>query len=406
MQGGFPYPMSRGDWLPFTALAGGLITGIVLVIALLVIASSGDNNERSQHADYNFDQPKIEQPFPYNLLPPTRIPVLQNPPDIGERSTTYLGYQYDHDGVKATDWFIVALTAALVIVGFLQWNTLRRQANQLEKGFNAEIAAQNERSDETERALTIAEAHAQAALEQAGAAVDSANATKALAREAERASVLASFDANRQRRETRTALRIAARNANAARDAVAVAREMGQAQTRAYITIFDAEMYTYTTHGFPCEIYIWTRNIGRTPCRWIEIESNASLVGSHTEATDIPLNPKGKARRWPMNVSKDERFPLRPECLPVIGGDAPKLVDLMKEGLELKKVLVVQGAVRWETVFGEIFESTFFFWNRVLPTMRERNVKGVVVDVPEKLVHPPVECPTYRQIMEGGFAGT
>jgi hypothetical protein len=78
----------------------------------------------------------------------------------------------------------------------------------------------------------------------------------------------------------------------------------------------------------------------------------------------------------------------------------------MKEGLELKKVLVVQGAVRWETVFGEIFESTFFFWNRVLPTMRERNVKGVVVDVPEKLVHPPVECPTYRQIMEGGFAGT
>jgi hypothetical protein len=77
-------------------------------------------------------------------------------------------------GIRWTDVAIVFLTFGLVIFSAAQWKTLHRQANQLESGFNAEIAAQKERNKETERALAIAETHAQAALDQAEASLLSA----------------------------------------------------------------------------------------------------------------------------------------------------------------------------------------------------------------------------------------
>jgi hypothetical protein len=88
--------MSRGDWLPFTALAGGLIAGIVAVVLILYAVPIGSEQYRPDTADYQNADANNDQPFPDNLLPPIAIPRIQYAANDEKQYAASFGT--DHDG--------------------------------------------------------------------------------------------------------------------------------------------------------------------------------------------------------------------------------------------------------------------------------------------------------------------
>jgi len=148
----------------------------------------------------------------------------------------------------------------------------------------------------------------------------------------------------------------ARRSANAAEKAVGVTRDVGRADSRAYIVIKSVYLELRSTTA---SVEVEVSNIGKTPTRWIEVEANAQIIIAKTEfrATDIPLYPTGEIKnRWTI-----DSFP-EPRRLPcdVDGNAGRTFLQLVMSALNTGRMIAVQGTVRWETMFGEVFESTFF----------------------------------------------
>ncbi|HEY3777614.1 MAG TPA: hypothetical protein VGL35_06110 [Rhizomicrobium sp.] len=220
-----------------------------------------------------------------------------------------------------------------------------------------------------------------AAKKSAEAGVDAAKAMDRLAHEAWQTRMMSKDDRVRQRRETASALAVA-------RQANEIAREIGQSQVRAYLVIRKVELAQY---AFAAQLHVTIANIGATPVRWLETEGNAKVLGQTTlPANGIPLDGSGKSTfRWPIDPGKE-------------GSDVPLFTDedhgkalktLLRRALNKEK-LVVQGTIRWETMFGEIFESTFLFWGTPEPPTIKDDVQ-----IPQQLTCPAgVETVSNRHV--------
>jgi|GEM_PF-2664178 len=169
------------------------------------------------------------------------------------------------------------------------------------------------------------------------------------------------------------------RAADAAEKAIKVTRDVGRSQTRAYVAVKDAFLYQGV---FEPSVMLKISNIGQTPVRWIEIEGNAHPAPEKFTADNILLNPKGiNKHRWSIDPGQE-------------GREHP--VDLETDS-SLKKIIeqcgsdgrfVIQGTVRWETMFAEIFESTFFYWGSPQPLQTKKTPDGSYEIIPQRLTAP------------------
>lgn len=189
-------------------------------------------------------------------------------------------------------------------------------------------------------------------------------------------------------------LSAARRSAIAAEKSVKVTRNIGRAQSRAYLSAEGADMYTQALSG---RITIHIKNTGDTPAQWVEVESNARLVEVGSKASDIRLNPRGTVQQWPLDPADGKEFTCTPDC----GGIT--LNEMIERAVGEKKSVVFQGAVRWKTVFEETYESTFFFWRIAGFANIETNEKTRTYrEIPQKMTCPCLTTPTYRRIARGG----
>ena len=183
--------------------------------------------------------------------------------------------------------------------------------------------------------------------------------------------------------------------ADAAKRTITVMRRMTYAQTRAYLSADYSRMFMEFGGG----IILHITNIGETPSRWIEIESNASLIEPGITAFEVAINPHGSVQRWPIDATGGRDIECSPDC-----GDT-EFEGLLEKGSKERKYLVFQGMVRWETVFGEIFESAFFFWGLVEFRGMKKDADDTYKEIPIHLSRPCLPIPTYRQLKgadEGG----
>ncbi len=155
----------------------------------------------------------------------------------------------------------------------------------------------------------------------------------------------------------RTAFAYSQKALKAAQEANEITRAMGRAQNRAYLTIKGIWLETY---AFNARIEVEIVNAGLTPVRWVETEGNAQIITDQTKkSSDVPLNPAGPLKdRWSIDPGREgQKFPCFTDALN--GRELLQMVCAARG----KSFLSIQGTVRWETVFGEVFESTFFAWD-------------------------------------------
>lgn len=178
------------------------------------------------------------------------------------------------------------------------------------------------------------------------------------------------------------------RQANkAAQSAVAVTRETGRDQARAYVHVDTAEFYWTRRPSDPACIVLIVQNTGQTPAKWFEVSCRtrpfelkddgsaaAPMVFDETELEGIT------PRRWPALGSSSSLTCVTP---PFSDVDNPR-GTFRDSYLGLRTV----GTVRYETFFGEIFESQFDFFGRSFPTD-----KGQV-----KLARSTTHLETYKKV--------
>lgn len=183
-------------------------------------------------------------------------------------------------------------------------------------------------------------------------------------------------------------------------------RRIGQAQVRAYISLSSVTLYPF---GQRRSLSLDFANIGQSPARWVEVESNARALDIPENGwvfeRDVEIDLTGRKQRW--YVSGDQKhfgFSCHPK---VIGGaedDDDAIAGLIREAVSENKLLVLQGMLRWETVFGEVFETAFLFWQwpkaakGELPKSAEG--EGTPGPVSIRMIRPAMSrhLPTYQQV--------
>ena len=160
---------------------------------------------------------------------------------------------------------------------------------------------------------------------------------------------------------------------NAAQEAVEVTRQTGRDQSRAYLDITDVKIHFEPTSNIIGTVL----NQGSTPARWYEVRTAfvfqpASEDGeTHTVEFDSTLE-LSKPRRWASPpAGKALTFePLKPDD--IVSAEAVARAHTQSG------ILVLQGELRWETVYDETYFSQFLYHTHRI------NDRRVVVAIVEK----------------------
>jgi hypothetical protein len=116
---------------------------------------------------------------PNDLLPPIRArQIIVQADSEYPAAQAQADHRADQEGRNIPSWIVAAFTVVIAFAGVaaariaaLQWHALRDQVRHLKEGFDADIAAQKVRAEETERSLEIANRNADAAHKSAEAAI-------------------------------------------------------------------------------------------------------------------------------------------------------------------------------------------------------------------------------------------
>lgn len=166
-------------------------------------------------------------------------------------------------------------------------------------------------------------------------------------------------------RNTLVATRDAVRSAD---DAVTVTRELGEAQTRAYVHVESAELRWGNPKGEHPRVTFTAINTGQTPAKWFECHATfftrkLTKEGFYAEnITFDDLDLTGiTAHRWnALGGGRELTFTA-----------ASKSANVARSSYGRTDVsLDVAGILRYETFFGEIFETEFWFAVRPPPTFK------------------------------------
>lgn len=158
-------------------------------------------------------------------------------------------------------------------------------------------------------------------------------------------------------------------------------REVGRDQTRAYVTT------TNTTLAKSDRFWTVVRveNTGQSPARWFEIAAKCELrpYDRSVVVEEIDWSDVGEFRRWNGLANGTSLT-------------APIIVDaqeVLKAAVATNQARVfLWGIVRYETIFGEQFESQFAFQGN--PLLMQKAMAGETVE----LKRPICRLKTYEQV--------
>lgn len=146
---------------------------------------------------------------------------------------------------------------------------------------------------------------------------------------------------------------------SAGRDAVTATREIGKAQAQAYVHVEKAELLWGSDSSPEPRFILTVINTGMTPARWFECEATAftrELDGERKLSgkmlfSDIDYTAVNKTRWNALGAGKETTLPA--------GRDkSPEIIDAYRND---NKAINIAGVLRYETFFGDIFESEFWF---------------------------------------------
>jgi len=189
------------------------------------------------------------------------------------------------------------------------------------------------------------------------------------------------------------------RKANqAAQGAIDVTRETGRDQSRAYLEIIEVRI----PHGTGAQIVGTVLNQGSTPAKWYEVKA-ASRFQSAPETGpqqailfDVEM-PLGRTRRWTSPASGQTL------TVGMLYGTDAASAKSVKIAERLQGYLILQGELRWETIYGEIYWSQFLFctdqlagWKLNTATLKQLKVKSSEPIKPIKMQRPSANLLTYQ----------
>lgn len=152
----------------------------------------------------------------------------------------------------------------------------------------------------------------------------------------------------------------ASRAARAAERSSAQAHDQMKIEQQAYVHVDRAELKWGNSGGTRPQIILWVKNTGQTPARWFGAQ--ARLV---TSPDDEKIT---KAIFDAAHMEDVDWF-----SWPSLGGQGGELsfsgrrkadVGVAEGALERQEILHVLGTIRYETIFGEVFETEFWFTRR------------------------------------------
>lgn len=187
---------------------------------------------------------------------------------------------------------------------------------------------------------------------------------------------------------TRDTLGAAKDSNKAARDAVQVTREIGRDQSRAYVSIENARIFTGIERTHPW-IEVTVRNTGQTPAKWFSIGRCVFIRHDKDRSIDSYLTEADATyqidKRWGG-----------------IGGNScttanavpSNFVEALNQSYDAKCQLIFYGTVRYQTMFDEVFESEFVFFVHRPTGYKERDRK----EIPQKMMRSTANITAYRKI--------
>lgn len=154
------------------------------------------------------------------------------------------------------------------------------------------------------------------------------------------------------------------------RDAVRATRQVGRDQTRAYLSVPEAQI-VYTPPNFMFEegtfdLQIVIRNTGATPARWHQVEAGLMFLpeqapdgsGQAVVGKNLDLEAALDAQSFPRYGAVPNGLSLERSV-----DSLERLQDFLRRAMSLPDTnrIVNAGRIRYETVFGEIFTVRFEF---------------------------------------------
>jgi len=142
----------------------------------------------------------------------------------------------------------------------------------------------------------------------------------------------------------------------AAMGAIKVTREFGKHQSRAYVSIEKA----FIEHGYEPKIFLEVINNGLTPPKWVEIECACRKQDFGEPTVWLDTITFSKPTRWDMAAMREPQTVIaNAKC------DVGNVSTVINSARRDKRLLVLQGILRWETFFGEIFFTEFIYNCRI-----------------------------------------
>lgn len=191
-------------------------------------------------------------------------------------------------------------------------------------------------------------------------------------------------------RETRAAVR-------AADDAVAATYTASRDQSRAYVHVSNAEMFLGSGLAARPSISLGIQNTGSTPARWFSIGSQTLVrADGETAPTFADFDaPVIDGKRWGAigaGITLTASANVDADCIRSAYSDSRG------------HAVFVAGVVRYETVFGEVFETEFLFARYGIPrysseivASRGENV-NITREAPIKMSRPICALDSYRLV--------
>lgn len=177
--------------------------------------------------------------------------------------------------------------------------------------------------------------------------------------------------------EAGLATRAAEAGAAAAASGNKIARDMGIAQTRAYV---DVERLAVRNRR---DVLLDIRNGGHSPARWYSVTLVARFEPFTGDLIFAPIEFDSTEAMPPTNQWTGP--PAQTSVSNVL--DDMLSADAIDQAFKGRGVLIVQGQVRWATMFGEVLETEFLFQSESLmdqlahiPDGEEWRQRGIPLD--------------------------
>lgn len=182
-----------------------------------------------------------------------------------------------------------------------------------------------------------------------------------------------------------------------------------RAELRAYVHVERAELRWGDRGGNNPSVFLFAKNSGQTPAKWF---GASSLI--FTTPDDEPIGIRSFS-----SFDRSQRPLLKWSSLGggaelSFYGAAPDL-EVLSEAFKTSEIINIVGVVQYETIFGEICETEFWFTRRgphrakfVQPDNVPEGLAtfGVAIEEPRAMQRAPVALRTYDVIASAGVAAT